>query len=226
MRILAIGDIHGSLRAFDLVLEMICPQPEDFLITLGDYVDRGPDANATLDRLVALERECRLVPLIGNHDLMMLAARGNADAYLEWFQVGGKETLDSYLANLHWDLFAKAVPAEHWRFLEETCVPYHELDTHFFVHANVYPDVPLAEQPEYMLFWEKLEPAQSRPHESGKIMICGHSTQKTGRPLALGHAVCIDTWVYGDGWLTCLDVERSAYWQANEKGQTRSGTLD
>jgi hypothetical protein len=73
--------------------------------------------------------------------------------------------------------------------------------------------------------WETLEPATWRPHESGKTMICGHSAQRSGRPLVLDHAICIDTWVYGDGWLTCLDVASEVYWQANERGESRMGSL-
>jgi serine/threonine protein phosphatase 1 len=37
--------------------------------------------------------------------------------------------------------------------------------------------------------------------------------------------VCIDTHAYGDGWLTCLDVNSEFYWQANQDGSTRSGQL-
>ncbi|MCC6417828.1 MAG: hypothetical protein IT429_06215 [Gemmataceae bacterium] len=32
-------------------------------------------------------------------------------------------------------------------------------------------------------------------------MVCGHTPRKNGRPRHLGHAVCLATWVYGDGWL-------------------------
>ena len=93
------------------------------------------------------------------------------------------------------------------------------------MHANVYPDLPFSEQPDDMLYWERLDPAAWRPHESGKIMICGHSSQRSGLPLVLDHAVCIDTWVYGKGWLTCLEVGTETYWQANERRQKRTGKL-
>jgi serine/threonine protein phosphatase 1 len=56
-------------------------------------------------------------------------------------------------------------------------------------------------------------------------MICGHNVQRSGRPLVLDGAICIDTWVYGDGWLTCLDVESDIYWQANQRGEMRMGNL-
>jgi len=64
------------------------------------------------------------------------------------------------------------------------------------------------------------------PHCSGKIMVCGHTSQKSGVPLNLGHAICIDTWAYGKGWLTCLDVISGRVWQANQAGQQREAWID
>jgi hypothetical protein len=41
MRILAIGDIHGSTIAFDTLLAAVQIQPDDQIITLGYDVDQG-----------------------------------------------------------------------------------------------------------------------------------------------------------------------------------------
>ena len=79
MRILAIGDIHGCSRAFDTLIDAVSPEPDDQIITLGDYVDRGPDSRGVLDRLVALHDGGRLIALRGNHDAMMLEARRRTD---------------------------------------------------------------------------------------------------------------------------------------------------
>jgi serine/threonine protein phosphatase 1 len=57
-------------------------------------------------------------------------------------------------------------------------------------------------------------------------MICGHTSQKSGLPLNLGHTVCIDTFAHGGGWLTCLDVRTGLYWQANQNGGLRTDALD
>jgi serine/threonine protein phosphatase 1 len=227
MRTLAIGDIHGCSRALDLVLEMVQPQPKDVVITLGDYVDRGPDSKGTIDRLLTLRRECVLVPLLGNHDIMMLKARHDHSEFEEWLECGGKQAMQSYGAEPLWSSLTAAIPWTHWRFLEG-CEPYYQTPTHFFVHANAYPDIPLAEQPEHMLYWERLDSEYSCAHQSGKIMVCGHSSQRSGKPLNVGHAVCIDTWVYGRGWLTCLDVRTGQYWQASEHGdrETRMDWLE
>src|SRR5437868_178055 len=107
MRTLAIGDVHGCSAALDHLLELVRPGPDDRLVFLGDYVDRG-----------------------------------------------------------------------------------------------------------------------TPPHGSGKQVVCGHTSQKSGEPLHLGHLVCIDTHAHGGGWLTCLHAETGRIWQADQRGRTRTGYLD
>jgi serine/threonine protein phosphatase 1 len=224
MRILALGDIHGCSRALDAILNSVRPHPDDQIIALGDYVDRGPDSMGVLERLIALRRTHKLVALRGNHEQMMLDARaGNLGANF-WFEWGGHDTLVSYTP---WgeDGSLAEVPPHHWDFMEKDCVNWYETDTHIFVHAIVDPDLPLDQQPLAKLHWEPLHSSQ-KPHLSGKIVICGHTAQRSGKPLNLGHTICIDTWVYGEGCLTCLDVTTGKYWQANQLGQTRQGWID
>jgi serine/threonine protein phosphatase 1 len=197
MRIFAIGDIHGCSIALNALLEIIQPASSDLLITLGDYVHRGPDSLGVLDRLINLHASSRLIALCGNHEQMLL--QGEDDENL-------------------------ALTPAHMQFLNECLVDWHEIETHFFVHANAYPDYALAEQPVSMLRWEHLwDPA---PHESGKVMICGHTPQRNGMPLNLGHTICIDTFPYGTGRLTCLDVESGQYWQSDQRTNVRSGWID
>lgn len=73
-----------------------------------------------------------------------------------------------------------------------------------------------------MLYWARFEGVT--PHCSGKTMVCGHTSQKTGLPRDLGYAVCIDTHAYG-GWLSCLDIGTGDVWQASHGGKTRRFTL-
>jgi serine/threonine protein phosphatase 1 len=223
MRHLAIGDIHGCFTALTKLAEFVPFRPEDVVVTLGDYVDRGPDSCKVLDWLVWYFGKGHLVPLRGNHEEMMLGARHNKEALHGWLACGGSTALKSYSP------FGDSgslvdVPETHWEFLENQTRKYFETKTHFFVHANAHPEIPLDEQPDFMLLWEPfVEPA---PHESGKVMVCGHTQQRSGRPWNIGHAVCIDTWAYGGGWLTCLDVGSGRYWQANQKGETRADWLE
>ena len=99
-RTIAVGDIHGCLAALETLLAAIRPQPEDTIVTLGDYIDRGPDCRGTVQRLIDLGRQCRLIPLLGNHDDMMLKVHdGRDDLYVDWLLFGGNATLVSYDTN-------------------------------------------------------------------------------------------------------------------------------
>ena len=226
MRILAIGDIHGCLTALTTLLDFVAPTADDRIVALGDYIDRGPDSRAVLDHLIALHAGGRLVALRGNHEEMMTDAHdpdSKNDRFM-WLACGGRETLHSYGVQFPEASDLKEIPESHWRFLERDCVDYYETESHFFVHANAYADLPLAEQPREMLLWEALY--VPCVHASGKIMICGHTRQRDGKPRNCGATVCIDTGVYDrQGWLTCLDVDTGGYWQANQQGQRREGVL-
>lgn len=219
MRTLAIGDIHGCFRSLDTLATFAAITSDDRLITLGDYVDRGPDSRLVLDWLIDRYSTGTLIPLRGNHELLMLAAR-ESDRDLEaWLACGGDAVFSSYRSDRLDD-----IPPEHWAFLTTSLRSHFCTKTHFFVHANACADIPIAEQPEFMLYWESFgDPA---PHESGLTMVCGHTPQRNGKPLTVGHAICIDTWACGGGWLTCLDVSSGRCWQANESGDTRRFWLD
>ncbi len=225
MRLLAIGDIHGSLTALETILAQVDLQPGDRLVTLGDYTDRGPDSKRVLDRIIALHAAGYVIPIRGNHDEMLLQACDGRDRRM-WLSCGGRATLASYGIHTPDSAGFAKIPESHWRFLERSCRDFYQTETHFFVHANVSPDVDLADQPTSVLYWEKLGDHDTRPHCSGKVMVCGHTRQPDGLPLNLGHAVCIDTGAYEpDGWLTCLEVATGFYWQANQQGQHRTGKL-
>jgi serine/threonine protein phosphatase 1 len=218
-RHLAIGDIHGCITALRTLLDFVGLRPDDTIVTLGDYVDRGPDSAGVIDYVMQLGKQHRVVALRGNHEIMMLDARDKMSWSVPWLSYGGEETLRSYAAVSGEPGSFADVPAEHFDFLENQLLDYYESDSHFFVHANVDPKVPLAKQKDPALFWQKYkDPA---PHCSGKTMVCGHTTQESGLPASNDNSICIDTWVYGDGWLTCLDVESGMFWQANESGDTR-----
>lgn len=224
MRTLAIGDIHGCSSALDAVLAAVRPTPDDLLVFLGDYVDRGPDSKGVIDRLMALKRTHRVVCLRGNHEVMMLDARRNPSELRNWLSVGGAQTMSSYVPAGAWRASFDHVPAEQWEFLEDGLYDYFETDTHIFVHATLEPTTPLAEQDDLYLFWEFVNSPVR--HASGKIMVCGHSSQRNGLPKAWPTTILLDTGAYAGGWLTCLDVPSQKYWQANAAGETRTADLD
>jgi serine/threonine protein phosphatase 1 len=213
-RTIAIGDIHGCAIAFSALLTAISPQRDDTIVTLGDYVDRGIDSKGVIDLLIELERSCRLVPVLGNHEEMMLDARRGREQFEFWLACGGSSALASYDDRER----LKSVPVAHWRFLER-CKPYHVGKTHFFVHANYEPTKMLNEQDRRRLLWLSLRDFVPGPHFSGRIAIVGHTPQPDGKILDLGHLKCIDTDCCHGGLLTALDVNSGQLWQANERGE-------
>lgn len=216
-RTIAIGDIHGCSVALNALLEAISPAPDDTIVTLGDYVDRGPDSKAVIDQLLALEAQCKLVALQGNHEEMMLDVVRGGEPPFRWLQYGGVDTLDSY--RFAGDM--KVIPEEHLRFFSNM-VDYFETDNHFFVHANYDPDLPLAEQGKHALRWLKLTEVTPTPHVSGKKAVVGHTHDRGGEIFDIGHLVCIDTHCYGKGWLTALEVNEGTLWQTDKEGNLRT----
>jgi serine/threonine protein phosphatase 1 len=235
-RTIAIGDVHGCAQALEALLEAIRPRPEDVIVTLGDYVNRGPDSRGVLDRLIELERQCRLVPILGNHDETFrglleqvdvgqrpsMLSTGRWPSLLGWLAMGGGATLESYGARrgsiVGEDL--ALIPSGHLDFLRR-CQDSFETNTHIFVHAQHDPDMAMHEQPSEILHWESLRAITPGPHVSGKRAIVGHTSQKSGEVLDLGHLVCIDTYCYGGGWLTALDVDTDELWQVDRRGSPR-----
>ncbi|CUS02630.2 Metallophosphoesterase [Candidatus Promineifilum breve] len=108
-----IGDVHGQ---YDKMTAALCAaglidQAHQWrggaavLWFMGDYFDRGPDGIAAIDLIMALQTEAtaaggRVGALIGNHDVLILAAQrfaerpsgGPGGTFLSaWRQNGGEE---------------------------------------------------------------------------------------------------------------------------------------
>lgn len=211
-RTLAIGDIHGCDRALDALLRAISLQDSDRIITLGDYVDRGPGSPAVIERLIQLRGECELISIRGNHEIMMLSALQDPTQLRFWLESGGRQTLEAYGGDI------EAIPAEHIDFLQ-SCRTHFEGDNFFCIHANYSPRLPLDQQPDYTMYWEHLDAFFPPPHISGKTAIVGHTPQRHGQVLETEHLICIDTYCYGGGFLTAVDLSTGDLWQSNIDGE-------
>lgn len=213
-RVIAIGDIHGCSAALQALVEAIQPTPDDTLVPLGDYIDRGPDSRGVIEMLMKLADECILVPILGNHEEMLFAAREGASELEFWQRFGGDAALASYGVKRPQD-----IPDRHLRFLH-SCKDYYETTDHIFTHAYYVPHVPMHAQPKGVLRWTSL-PYVPEPHVSGKTVILGHTPQLDGEVLDWKFLKVIDTFCHGDGWLTALEVQSGQTWQADRDGRLR-----
>ncbi len=213
-RTIAIGDIHGCSQALAALLDAVTPTAEDTIVPLGDYVDRGPDSRGVVDLLIQLAEQCEVVPLLGNHEAMLLDSLESPECFDFWLRCGGRETLASYGGAL------SLIPPLHLAFFHG-CRRYYETDSHFMVHANYDPDLPLDEQTDRLSLWEHIVYRMPPRHASGKTAIVGHTPQSSGEILDLDHLIGIDTYCVGGGWLTAYEINSRQTWQANREGQLR-----
>lgn len=213
-RTFAIGDIHGCDTALQTLLNRLDLQSTDRLIFLGDYIDRGPNSRAVVETLLDLQTRCRVDCLAGNHEwILMGVATGQFDIET-WKTVGGDTTLASYGGGI------QNIVLKHGHFFQ-SLQRWAETQDFLFVHASYDPLQPMDMQSDHDLFWKRSDPLTVGPHQSGKTVVCGHTPQVSGEVSDHGHLILLDTYCFGSGWLSALDVESMMVYQARNNGQTR-----
>jgi serine/threonine protein phosphatase 1 len=220
MRLYVIGDIHGRADLLDQIVEKIRDdiashrEIDCVTVTLGDYVDRGPDSRGVIDRLSRNPFPTRYVGLKGNHEALLEAFLRDPSVADHWRKLGGLETMHSYgvpirelMVGRGYDQAAKALkaamPAEHIRFLS-SLEPFVMIGKYFLCHAGVRPHVPLPLQSIDDLLWIRKEFLNS-DIEFEKMIIHGHTPHEW--PEVRSNRINIDTGAFATGRLTCLVLE-------------------
>ena len=248
MKVWAIGDVHGQANLLNHLLKAINRQrgPEDVLVFLGDYIDRGPDSCGVL-QLVAAELEDRpdlTVALWGNHEDMAFASLGLPSpcglsrdmAGRTWMSNGGKECQASFAAHcsspdeLMLACFAWLQPRLRLYYKPEG-FPCETI----FVHAGV----PLGKSVEELaamkpsedlgmwatftgpeaLLWSRPQPMDKR--DTSRLVVCGHTPQIGTYDNYRGF-ICIDTGAALGGCLTAVELSNTgerAFWQVWPNGE-------
>jgi serine/threonine protein phosphatase 1 len=129
----AIADLHGRLDLLEMALAQIASHAElpATLVTLGDYVDRGPDGRKVIERLMGgLGQEgWQLICLKGNHeDIMWQTCRRKVPDCSWWLDNGGGATLISYGQNEGDQADVTVVLDEHLKWIER--LPLMHVDKH------------------------------------------------------------------------------------------------
>ena len=147
----------------------------------------------------------------------MLAVLNGSEPHHEWLRHGGVETLDSYGFTGDLDF----LPDSHAEFYANLG-DYYVDGEFFFTHAAYDPKTPLENQPPHMLRWHSLRDGLPGPHLSGKTAIVGHTANREGEILDVGHLRCIDTCCYAGGVLTAVEPRLGLVWQATKAGEIRT----
>ena len=200
-----IGDLHGRADLLARMFERIeAEQPDATVVTVGDYVDRGPDSRAVLEMV---RQRPGLVALRGNHEAMMLGFLDDPELEAQrWLRVGGRETLQSYGITPP-DCAADRAPAaaalraalggtEDWlRGLPTSWRSGEVLVSHAGADPARSPD----DQDEHVLLWGHPAFAQRRRRD-GVWVVHGHNVVDSAR--ARGGRVAVDTGAWKTGRLT------------------------
>ena len=200
-----IPDIHGRPDLLEDGLGEIAARSKgggDTIVTIGDYVDKGPASNAVVERLRAGISGFELVTLKGNHDAMMVDALRDGSKMADWLRKGGDAALASY------DGEAAGVPQAHIDWLDRLQL-FHVDRYRLYVHAGVDPQTPLDHQREETLLWKRYPKGYSEGFGHLHV-VHGHDNAPDG-PLLYEGRTNLDTLAWRTGRLTIgvFDDDRS-----------------
>ncbi len=219
-RTLVLGDVHGAHKALLQVLERSAFDPaQDRLISLGDLTDYHPDNAEVIETLMAIPH---LVAVRGNHDIWVQEYLETGESDPIWLHNGGEATTES----IYWK--SDAQKERYRRFFSKQVRYYIDASNRLFVHAGIEPGVPIEDQDDLFLYWErKLWTQAARWNELGtpfpehpfhEIFI-GHTPTHRywpdARPIHFGNIWNLDQGVKRQGKLTLMDVATKEYWQSD-----------
>lgn len=209
----AIGDIHGCPQELECLLKGIGPGPDDTVVFVGDYVDRGPSARDVIDLLIDFkQRNPATVFLKGNHEDMMLHFLGMPGHYGESFLYnGGFATMMSYeIGDAELDDALELLPPAHVDFLQKLETSYLR-PPFLFVHAGVHPLRSLEDQEAEDMLWIRQE-FIANPHDLGHTVIFGHTPMRDVM-LDLPYKIGLDTGLVYGGRLSAVEFTEGRCFQ-------------
>lgn len=193
----AIGDLHGRIDLLEAAIERLdrLAPCGGTVVFLGDYVDRGPDGRAVLERLLAgpPNPAWKWICLRGNHEVMMHRAVEGPARLARWLEDGGRTTLSSYgmAAGDSYDL--SRIPAMHFEWL--TRLPLCHVEPHrIYVHAGLDDGIPLSGQSTKVMLNKRYGPGDDTGF-FGRHVVHGHDPRNKG-PLRLASRTNMDV----NGW--------------------------
>ncbi len=227
-RRLAIGDIHGGLKALKQALEKANVTREDTLIFLGDYVDGWSESAQVISYLMELQKEQECIFIKGNHDVWCedWLRTGNADN--KWLKHGGDETVESYSA------ISEDEKKSHLLFLKSMKMFHIDSENRLFIHAGFTS----MHGPEHEFYdtnftWDRTlwEIALTMDERIKKDSLLFPQRLKMYNEIYIGHTPTtnynvdtpmqgcnvwnIDTGAGFSGKITIIDINNKQYWQSD-----------
>lgn len=203
MKYYVMADLHGRFdllqKAIDVIYTHAPKDPcECKIITLGDYIDRGPESKQIIDCLM---KQTDWVCLKGNHEDMMVQVLETPSPIMKswWKGNGGDATINSYGG-------FNSIDIEHYKWMKN--LPhYYETEKQLFVHAGV-PQSQMNLPPKNArhldeMIWMLYGKTDGRGW-NGKHVVHGHHQFEDGPHVwhgPFGGRTDLDCWAYHTGRL-------------------------
>lgn len=209
-RLFAIGDIHGCFDSFRTMVEQkIKIRRDDKIVLLGDYIDRGTHSKDVVDYILNLQNNgYDIVPLIGNHEAMLLDTLKNDEYLSKWIQNGGAETVRSF------GISSLGKLAPHYIDFFKGLHYYFEFDQYLFVHAGFNDEISNPFEDRYYMIWRcrdkyvhpmLIDKTIVHGHRPISVATCTESIKRQSKVINLDTG-CVYSDSNGHGSLTALEL--------------------
>jgi serine/threonine protein phosphatase 1 len=222
-------------------MELLCPEPADCFIFLGDYVDGWSQSSGVIDFLIKFEKLHKCIFIIGNHDVWLEEWLGAKKPNDVWLANGGQKTIESYLES------SESEKKLHYEFCKRMHNFYIDSQNRLFIHAGFASDKGPLTDTNVNSFWtdrslwnmatqrERLTSISQKTLDYrlglfNQIFI-GHTPTlhyDVRTPMQCCNVINLDTGAGFNGRLSAMDIDTKEYWQSDpvqdlypeEKGRT------
>lgn len=242
MRFIAIGDIHGGLKALVQVLNKVEVKEDDTLIFMGDYVDGWSESAQVVQFLIELSQKIKCIFIKGNHDVWCEEWLQTGEVNPTWYMHGGKETIESY------EHITNEEKKNHLAFFEKLVYYYLDEENRLFLHAGFTSMHGVEKEVFKTTFyfdrtlWEMALTMDKRIKKDSHLypnrlkhyneIYIGHTpttNYKCDVPMNAINVWNIDTGAAFKGKITAMDLDSKQIWQSdnlpllypNEKGRNK-----
>ncbi|AUC75173.1 metallophosphoesterase family protein [Olleya sp. Bg11-27] len=228
-RTLAIGDIHGGLKALEQLIQRIEITEADCFIFLGDYVDGWSDSAQVIQFLIEFSKDHDCIFIKGNHDAWCEQWLEKGIENQPWFVNGGQETIQSY------SQFSDEDRAIHLQFFRDMRLYHLNEENQLFLHAGFTSmhGVTKEVHPENLYFdrtlWEMASTMDKRIKKHSELypnrlkhyteIFIGHTPTiryNSDVPMQAINVWNVDTGAAFTGKLSAIDIDSKNVFQSDE----------
>jgi serine/threonine protein phosphatase 1 len=213
-----ISDLHANIEQLNKLLDLLKPAKEDFLIFLGDYIDKKIHTGETLQILELLKNETNCIFIKGDHEFVWERYLDYAETFRKDFllKYGSVEALRQYtekpeqLIERDDIVTIKKFLQPYLNFIKNT-KDYYLVDKYLALHAGLQKEQ-LFQNPiqfsETNYFLRREAMNLEKLYLDKYIIVAGH-TYFCKEPFIQKGYIGIDLGAGYDGYLGALDLKNN-----------------